>query len=193
MLPRFLLGALFLGLTLVAESATLRSTLVVRRSGGTATGSFVEAGLPSFIISGHGAGGFRIQSAGTTTVGTGWEFLVNADQQVRLFTSPTFDLADATQTFQRGQRVIDHSALGFVTDTRNPDPVAFLIGRLGDDFYAFRVSRENPNNERLRLYSDVLDVQPFNSARLAPIPEPSTALLLAPLAALACRRRREPR
>lgn len=167
-------------------SASLRSTLDVKSSGGTASASFVESSLPSFLLSGSG-GSFRIQAAGIVG-GDSWQFLVDGQGRAELLAAPTVPV-DRIGSFANGQREIAHHDLELSADRFAPDPVGFLIGRLGEDYFAFETAKWNPSDVRFRIYSDVREIPAPSVSESVPEVRTGVLTLLSCLLLLRARRR----
>lgn len=174
--------------------ATLVSLVDARRSGGTATGTFVDNTLPTFLLA-PVTGTFGIRNAGTHPSGQ-WEFAVGASGLAEVKNTATINLSEIN-SFSSAAIAIDASGIGFSADRFNPSESGFLFAKVGDDYHAFRVAlwsnnnNANPNGDRLRFYEAMPASIAASSSYITVVPEPSVAIIgCFSVLALALRRKR---
>jgi len=167
------LGLLAAKTTQAAINLEIRSVLDTKRSGGTASGSFLESAAPNFLIKSAG-GGFAIQNSSGGGAGT-WAWRASGELEPL-----TLATIEETESWTTGPTPIVESPLGINEDRHNPTSVAYLYARLNDDYYGFRLGLWDGGN-RLRLYGvDNVDV----IINTNPVPEASAYALLFGLAGL---------
>lgn len=131
-----------------ALNLELSNILDIKRSGGTAVGSFnttLGDAAPSFMLSSSNQSTFNIRNSGNSNSGS-WEWRSSGV----LESSTTLELPLATE-WSSGIITIEESLLLNNSDRFAPDSVAYLIGRYNGDYYAFRFGVWS-NRERFRLY-----------------------------------------
>jgi hypothetical protein len=176
--------------------ATLVSLVDARRSGGTATGTFVANELPSFLLA-PVSGTFGIRNTGAHPAGQ-WEFAVGAGGLAVVKDTTTINLSEIT-SFSSAAVAIDAEGIGFSADRFNPTETGYLFARLGEGYHAFRVAKwstnnnANANGDRVRFYEAMPATLAAASSSISVVPEPST-VLAAFLGAmtLVFRRKRQP-
>ena len=176
-----------------AIGATLASQVDARRSGGTATGTFVSNELPSFLLAPIG-GTFGIRNAGTAG-GPQWEFAVFSASTVKVTSSPTVRLSEIS-SFSSSHLKIDIGDITYSADRSHPTDTRNLFGKVGGNYYALHVALwENTDSkgvksDRLRFYGATRANVKLDSNSIGIVPEPSTALLSAFAFAFAISRRK---
>jgi hypothetical protein len=162
-----------------ALNLELRSVLDIKRSGGTAVGSFdTQLGDdgPNFQLGVTGRTTFNIRNNGGGADGD-WEWRTSGV----LENSTTVVIPDTT-IWSSGVVPIDDSPLLSNADRFAPDSVGYLIGRWNSDYYAFRFGIWS-DRERLRLYGvetadiTILSSIPGGGLEEGIIPEPSSFAL----------------
>lgn len=160
--------------------ATLVSLVDARRSGGTATGTFVANGLPAFLLA-PVSSTFGIRNSGSHPAGQ-WQFAVGAGGLAEIKSTATINLSEIT-SFSSSPISIEAEGIGFSLDRFNPTETGFLFAKLGEGYYAFRVAKwsqnnnANPNGDRVRFYEAVPATFAAASSSISVVPEPSVALV----------------
>jgi hypothetical protein len=159
--------------------ATLVSQVDARRSGGTATGAFVDNALPTFLLA-PTSGTFGIRNSGTHPSGQ-WEFAVGVGGLAQIHNTATINLSDIA-SFSSAQIAIDAEGIGFSADRFNPTEAGYLFAKLGEEYHAFRVAKwsnnnnANANGDRVRFYEAIPATFEAASSSISVVPEPSAAL-----------------
>ena len=177
------------------SGATLVSLVDARRTGGTATGAFVDNTLPSFLLA-PVTGTFGIRNSGAHPAGQ-WQFAVGAGGLAEIKSTATIALSEIS-SFSSAAIAIDASGIGFSADRFSPTESGFLFAKVANDYYAFRVAKwsnnnnANANGDRLRFYEAMPVTIAASSSSLTVVPEPSISLFgcLTALTLLLRRRRR---